>query len=314
MGRHKTAKPFVDRSNWMGELCPDIRERIPLGQLSLPGTHNSFTYTLTKTSPIGPDSSEWLQNLGKYLPIIRPYIYLWSKCQSFNVQTQLSSGIRYFDIRLAVKEEKELRVIHALFGEEVGPILKQIRDFLMFHRDEVIVLDFQHLYAFTPQTHASLEALIDGIFGKWICPPTEPKNKLSLNYLKRKDFRVIVIYPQIHPRYWPRGDCPNPWPSTASPRKLVTFLNERLPLRDPFKLYVSQGILTADGPFIIKHLLSSLRKALAPLAASAIIHEWLPSVLRKGGVNIVILDFVGDFPGFIDAILSKNHVICRNVR
>nr|ACO15762.1 Phosphatidylinositol-specific phospholipase C X domain-containing protein 3 [Caligus clemensi] len=311
-GRHrKRAKAFVDRSNWMGDLCIEIRDEIPLSNLSIPGTHNSFTYSLDKKSPIGPDSSEWLVELGKYLPLIRPYIYRWSKCQDFNVQTQLSAGARYFDIRLAVKSVTELRVIHALYGAEIGPILKQIRDFLQFHSEEVVILDFQHLYDFSADHYTSLEALIDGIFGKWICSPSEPKDKLTLSYLKSKDIRVVVIYPLNKGRYWTRGDCLNPWANTTSATKLVKFLSDNLPHRDPNRLYVSQGILTADAAFIVQNLLSSIRKSLAPKAASAIIHEWLPSVSNS---NIVILDFAGDYPGFIDAIMSKNHFQCRNFR
>ncbi|XP_040563649.1 PI-PLC X domain-containing protein 3 [Lepeophtheirus salmonis] len=296
---------LVDRSNWMGELSENVRESVILSKLSIPGTHNSFTYSLNKTSAIGPDSPEWLQSLGKYLPIVRPYFFLWSRCQNLDVNNQLMVGVRYFDIRLAVKSKREIRVIHALYGDEISPLLQKIRDFLQIHKDEVVILDFQHMYAFKEEHHNQLEALIDVTFGKWICPHSVAKEQLTLNFLKSKDIRVIVIYPGNRRHYWSRSDCLNPWPNTVSPKKMLSFLNERLPLRDPNILYVSQGILTPDGSFILKHLLSSLRKALAPLASSAIVDSWLPIVKTN---NIVIIDYIVDYPSFIDSILRKNAV------
>lgn len=40
-------------SNWMSNL-PDEKKIIPLSQLAIPGTHDSFTYSLTKKLPIAP--------------------------------------------------------------------------------------------------------------------------------------------------------------------------------------------------------------------------------------------------------------------
>ena len=56
----------IDYSTWMTDL-PENLKAAPISLLAIPGTHNSFTYTLTKKSPVGPDNPGWIKNLGKYL-------------------------------------------------------------------------------------------------------------------------------------------------------------------------------------------------------------------------------------------------------
>ena len=40
-------------SNWMARL-PEKKKLGPLSQLAVPGTHDSFTYSLSKDFPVGP--------------------------------------------------------------------------------------------------------------------------------------------------------------------------------------------------------------------------------------------------------------------
>ena len=40
-------------SNWMSEL-PKEKKDLPLSHLAIPGSHDSFTYSLCKTFPVGP--------------------------------------------------------------------------------------------------------------------------------------------------------------------------------------------------------------------------------------------------------------------
>ena len=37
-----------DHSNWMKELCQNIRDHRPITDLSIPGSHDSITYSLKK--------------------------------------------------------------------------------------------------------------------------------------------------------------------------------------------------------------------------------------------------------------------------
>jgi hypothetical protein len=94
-------------------------------------------------------------------------IYRWAKCQKSNCRRQLELGIRYFDIRLAKlapkKKEKNgneiqnsVRVIHGLFGDEIGAILSDVEEFLEKHVGEVVILDFQHIFDFQKEDHLNL--------------------------------------------------------------------------------------------------------------------------------------------------------------
>ena len=46
---------------------PDNLKAVPISLLAIPGSHNSFTYTLTKKSEVGPDNPGWIKSMGKYL-------------------------------------------------------------------------------------------------------------------------------------------------------------------------------------------------------------------------------------------------------
>ncbi len=40
-------------SDWMSKLS-DEKKNIPISKLAIPGSHDSFTYSLCKTTPVGP--------------------------------------------------------------------------------------------------------------------------------------------------------------------------------------------------------------------------------------------------------------------
>ena len=40
-------------SDWMSKL-PDEKKNVPISMLAIPGSHDSFTYSLCKTTPVGP--------------------------------------------------------------------------------------------------------------------------------------------------------------------------------------------------------------------------------------------------------------------
>lgn len=78
--------------NWMGRLPMHVRQRIPIIYLAIPGTHNSMTYGITRSSKIAPDADEGVRRLNRVFPVI---VRRWSKNQKINVTQQLTIGIRY---------------------------------------------------------------------------------------------------------------------------------------------------------------------------------------------------------------------------
>lgn len=82
----------IDLQNWMGRLPMKVRQRVPIIYLAIPGTHNSMTYGITRSSKIAPDADESVRRLNRVFPVI---VRRWSKNQKIDVNQQLTIGIRY---------------------------------------------------------------------------------------------------------------------------------------------------------------------------------------------------------------------------
>lgn len=84
-------EPNIDLENWMGRLPEYVRYKVPIIYLAIPGTHNSMTYGITRSSKIAPDADESIRRLHRLFPVI---VRRWSKNQKINVTQQLTIGIR----------------------------------------------------------------------------------------------------------------------------------------------------------------------------------------------------------------------------
>ena len=223
-----------DLSNWMKDLSPELKNT-PLCQLAIPGSHNSFTYSIRKDTPVGPDEPEWMHKVAKLFGKLgKTVLYRWAKCQKTPCLDQLSLGIRYFDIRLSpypstgenISKTKQLCILHGLFGEDILKILADINTFLEQHEEEVVLLDFQHLYSFSQEDHSLLIDNLAKIFGEKLCPMTKDISSLTVNTMHKNGYKVIVVYPSKAGEtefLWPRQFCPNPWPNTMQLDELNTF-------------------------------------------------------------------------------------------
>lgn len=83
-----------DLENWMGNLPNEIRTKIPLINLSIPGTHDSCAYGVTSRSKIAPDAEEAVKILYHFVPCI---VRKWAKTQKYSLYEQLENGIRYMN-------------------------------------------------------------------------------------------------------------------------------------------------------------------------------------------------------------------------
>lgn len=142
------------RSRWMADLDPYIRER-PLNRLALPGTHDSATYSLTRDSAISRDAPSAIWNAG-LVSGIKSRVYDWALAQNLSIADQLQSGIRYLDIRVldnrlvdtfdqdkAISDEareKQIFVVHSMFGARIETVLDQVESFLRNNQKEIVIL------------------------------------------------------------------------------------------------------------------------------------------------------------------------------
>ncbi|XP_050523988.1 PI-PLC X domain-containing protein 2 isoform X2 [Daktulosphaira vitifoliae] len=275
---------------WMSKL-PKPLTVIPITHLAIPGSHDSFSYTITPNSKVGPDATMLVKFLNFLLGRrLRNFVYKWSITQTSDIQNQLLLGIRYFDLRMATKpNDINFYTVHALYGDPIIIELINIKNFLDSHTNEIIILDFQHFYNFLEADHVRLTIILKSIFQNKVCPMPNVVEKLTLEVMRKNKWQVIIIY--RHEVYdnqlWPSSFWPTPWPQTTSFKKLIKFLDYGLKTRKSNTGYVTQCLFTPDKKFILQHFNLSLQNSCAkPL--NAFISSWieLQKVGCRDGVNI----------------------------
>lgn len=283
---------------------------------TIPGSHNTMTYTIERTNDVGPDESKILQRLGKYLsPIAKPIIFNWSINQYDTVKEQLNGGIRYLDLRVATKSnDDKIYFLHGLYGSEVGNPLREINDWLDAHPQELVILDLQHFYKFNEVRHRGLIDQLRFIFHRKMCTVNEKLNNTSLNWLTNERYQVIIIYRNPIAReyrdLWPTGLWPTPWPNTTNVVKLVNFLNEGLQNRNHEIGFVSQCLLTPSKSYVFKHICGSLHRDLNVLCHNVTI-PWIDQC-KSGCLNVVITDYVSyDNFSFSRVVIQRNANILK---
>ena len=109
-------------------------------------------------------------------------MYKWAVTQYLNVEEQLQAGIRYFDLRVASRPDTDvLYLVHSLYAQEVPTFLKNVRDFLVLHPKEVVLLDFNHFYEMTLEQHDQLLDTIGSIFEDKLWPRGTIENTTLAN-------------------------------------------------------------------------------------------------------------------------------------
>lgn len=100
-----------DEPDWMARI-PDSAN---LTDLSIPGTHDTMTYSLVRDISL--------------------------QCQNNNLTTQLHAGLRYFDIRAKLRDDR-LRIYHAMgdTGFDFADVLEIMFEFLEAYPSETLVV------------------------------------------------------------------------------------------------------------------------------------------------------------------------------
>ncbi|XP_075980438.1 PI-PLC X domain-containing protein 3 isoform X2 [Anticarsia gemmatalis] len=310
MGEDISAQDLALES-WMNDLPPQLKE-VPLIYLAIPGSHDSMTYGITRSSKVAPDAEPILHRL---YPLFRGTILRWTITQASDTWHQLLIGIRYLDLRLAtMPNEENFYFTHGLYGEEISKALTQVKDFVDTHPGEVVILDCQHFYGFTPQHHQKLMRYLLNLYGPRLVPRQVDLKAITLNSLHRLKMQVIIVYRNesvyATSEFWQPQMLPSPWPRQDTVTGLLRFFeNVR---RHPSTGFVHQAVLTPTASFIIIRWISSLReKCAVPVTRDVlpVLTEYSPgpplpgnsSVGIRSPVNVVI----GDFVDMNDAIFPK---------
>ncbi|XP_067211465.1 PI-PLC X domain-containing protein 3 [Linepithema humile] len=303
-----------DLEFWMTRF-PAPLKNTPIIHLAIPGSHDTMTYTIEPRNDVGPDEPAFIRRLGRYCSFVaKPIILNWSITQRDDVKQQLNGGIRYLDLRVATKPRtKDIYFLHGLYGSEITRPLLDVADWLTSHANEVIILDFQHFYAFTDEDHRRLVERINRTFHGKMCPVSSRFEQITLNWLATNRHQVFVIYRNVYARnfsnLWPSGLWRTVWPNTVDVHELIDFLNIELQSRPLDIGFVSQCLLTPDTSYVLKHLCGTLQRDLVPLCRKPIL-TWINDKRPgRGGLNIVIADFVSD-----NNFLFSKTVIQSNAR
>jgi hypothetical protein len=118
-----------------------------LGEIALPGTHDSGAYLLGDRKSPDLSTAEWL--IGRTLNIIKP----WAITQRLDIKGQLDGGVRWLDMRTAWAGD-DFYFYHALLGPKTRDMLRQVRTFIdePGHAHELIVLEFCNWQGFGPES------------------------------------------------------------------------------------------------------------------------------------------------------------------
>ncbi|XP_064473972.1 PI-PLC X domain-containing protein 3-like [Ornithodoros turicata] len=296
----------VDLENWMSKLPQELHS-VPINNLSIPGSHNSCSYSLSPQSPVAPDETFCTRLVKTLGPIGKHILYNWCLTQSETAKQQLCAGIRYFDLRIATKsdpKDQNLYIVHGLYGYAIDNFFLEVKAFLDEHPREVLLLHFQHFYNMSDDDHQRLLHKLTSTFGALMCQFTEKLENLTLTSLWRKGSQVLSFYnhdrlAKYYPFLWPASYIPNPWPNTDNVSALVTFWDNQIAKgRDTNRFSVLQGVGTPQDTTVAFHICSSLRSLIVPKVNRAL-DSWVVGKAPGGehGVNVVMCDFMemGDY-------------------
>ncbi|XP_072024994.1 PI-PLC X domain-containing protein 3-like [Amphiura filiformis] len=301
----------VDFSNWMSKLPPRLCYE-PLKNIAIAGSHDSFSFYLDHTSEVASGPPGTVRNLvSVFGATAKKIMYNWSVTQSLTFKEQLDHGIRYLDLRVSARAHtSDLFFVHGLFGNTVESGLRDINEWLDAHPKEVVLVDFNHFYDMNAEDHQILVLQIQQIFDDKVCPLMDI-DKSALNVLWDNKWQVIVFYCHEDTtidkaQLWPSNCIKSIWPNTTEASKMVDILETYLTRGRPNdKFYVSQGVLTSNGTFILQHIDSSLKNDCAPEAMKNLLLFLKNKSIGPKGINIVIADFI-ELDDFVSKVLALN--------
>ncbi|XP_006135899.2 LOW QUALITY PROTEIN: PI-PLC X domain-containing protein 1 [Pelodiscus sinensis] len=309
-----TSERFInlcyENGHWMSQL-PETLWDVPLYNLSLPGSHDTMTYCLDKSSDICVNESKLLQMLDKCMPfIVHPIIMKWSKTQVLNVLEQLDAGIRYLDFRIAHKtndSSENLYFVHMVYTTAVvEDVLLEIFKWLQAHPQEVVILACRNFVGLTRELHCHLISCIKKIFHSKLCPRDVVP---TLRNMWTNCYQVIISYEDVtevmtHCELWPA--IPYWWGNKTTAHDLIQYLESMKQNGRPEGFFVAGINLTEDLEYILAHPFGSLKKM--TLSSLPYLIGWIkqqhPGPERKC-INIIAGDFIGN-EDFVTDVIELN--------
>ncbi|XP_038199051.1 PI-PLC X domain-containing protein 1 isoform X4 [Arvicola amphibius] len=312
-------QPSCSHADWMSQLCPRLWD-VPLHHLSIPGSHDTMTYCLSRKSPISGSESRLLHLLGQVAPcIMGPMVLRWSVTQTLDVKQQLDAGVRYLDLRIAHMQggsEKNLHFEHMIYTTAlVEDTLTEISEWLESHPHEVIILACRNFEGMTGDLHEYLIDCIKNIFGDSLCPRGVRRIDIpTLRQLWAHDQQVIVSYEDEtcvghHAELWP--GIPYWWGNQVKSQALLQYLETMRSCGRPGGLFVAGINLTENLPYVLSHPSGSLEMLTRPNLR--LLMAWVRAQQPgpgSGCTNIIAGDFVGS-NSFVGEVIGLNQKLLQ---
>ncbi|KAI8898359.1 PLC-like phosphodiesterase [Globomyces pollinis-pini] len=162
--------------NWMSNHSNN-----KLADLIIPGTHNSAAYKIS--NHLICSKLWWIGKLGKRFVLT----------QTLTITEQLKLGIRAFDLRISLLNNKPY-VSHTCRLSSLKSILLQILAYLNDHPTEVILIRVKGDWDNRPKCWKSTVSLIRNILGNYLCIPKQDSVGLQsiISDLCRENTRVMI--------------------------------------------------------------------------------------------------------------------------
>ncbi len=297
--------------HWMHNMSDQIQDK-KLGQICIPGSHDSGTYDIKEDSTIDESSAPPVLRHLSNVPLlgvgIDKIIKRWAKTQLMTILHQLQAGIRYLDIRITGRGGTtipEIWVTHSMLSVPLTTVIEDIRQFCKECPQEFVILDINHIYDMTPQQKDDMKTWINSML------PTAPQDEVlpmlqnsTLRQLWNTTVRVFVLYENGTSD----SVVTTHWPNSNNDGEIIQFLENDIskrPTNTP--LYVSQGIKTPDNGQIIGTVIHGVDNILAVARGwNGLVVRWYTDETKyKQNRNIIILDNA-NFEDSIQKIIHQN--------
>lgn len=209
--------------------------------------------------------------------------------------------------KLDQPEQNEFYTAHSLYAISMRGILQACADFIDSHDQEVLFLDFNHIYEFTcQQDHQEFHDLVFEILGQDRILKSESGYlpKISLKNLQNSGHNFVIFYDNLEHlgSFFRNDNMPAPWPRQITGPGLYDFCETLLHVEgrpvptDTYNpMFVSQYVMTPDASVVLKQPLSSLKNWEQAEYRKAPLKNWL-SIQHADdvihGINVVTTDFI----------------------
>ncbi|OWF55842.1 PI-PLC X domain-containing protein 3-like isoform X1 [Mizuhopecten yessoensis] len=301
-------------ADWMSQL-PESCLQTPLNLLAIPGSHNTFSYSISPSGDVGPDQPQWIQDLTRLFGTAgKDILYRWATTQNLPVLQQLEQGIRYLDCRVCwFSKTQDFHFLHGLVGAKVSTCLDEVNAFLDKHPKEVIILNFSHFYSMSNTDHVNLLTMLTDKFGSKMCPYIDMES-VTIEMMWEHNLQVLIIYQndivKEHLTFWPQTAIRAPWANTANIPDMMSFLDAKYKTgRTDNVFYNWQGVLTPGMATIVSNFGSSLKDTLSIKLAPFFVSWLKDKKTGSHGISICVVDFI-EHANYVSTLIDLNHSAC----